>query len=51
MSKHTNYKWVEKNITKIGPNTYRIRVGSFDGYATSRDSARAVKRTFLNKMG
>lgn len=46
-----HYKWVEKNIAKIGPSTYRIRVGSFDGYAPTRESARKVKRTFLSKLG
>lgn len=46
-----NYKWVEKNITKIGPNTYRIRVGTHDGYAPTREQARMVKRTFLSRLG
>ena len=45
-----NYKWVERNITKIGPSTYRIRVGKYDGYSPSRAGARAMKKTFLNKM-
>jgi len=47
----TNYKRVEKNIAKIGPTTYRIRVGKYDGYANTRNGARAVKRTFLSKLG
>lgn len=47
----STYKWVEKHITKIGPNTYRIRVSDMDGYATTRDSARLVKRNFLSKRG
>ena len=50
MSKHTTYKRVERNISKIGPTTYRIRVGKYDGYANSRNDARDLKRAFLNKM-
>lgn len=46
----TNYKWVERNISKIGPKTYRVRVGSYDGYASTRDSARSLKRKFLSKV-
>lgn len=45
----SHYKWIEKNIARIGAKTYRIRVGSHDAYASTRDSARIVKRTLLNK--
>ncbi len=48
MTKTVNYKRVEKNIAKIGPKTYRIRVGSKDGYASTREQARLVKKAFLN---
>ena len=56
MKKETNvakstYKWVERNISKIGHSTYRIRVGQYDGYSSTRDGARALRKTFLNKMG
>ena len=44
-----SYKWVERNIAKIGPNTYRIRVGNYDGYASTREQARKIKRTFLDR--
>lgn len=50
-STSNHYRWVEANISQIGPKTYRIRVGKFSGYSATRDGARAVKRTFLNKMG
>lgn len=43
------YTWIERNISKIGPKTYRIRVGSHDAYAPSREKARLVKRALLNK--
>ena len=48
---NSNYAWVEKNISKIGSSTYRIRVGKFDGYANTRAKARHIKRTFLSKLG
>lgn len=47
--KNYSYKWVEKNISKIGPKTYRVRVGSHDGYASTRHEARAIKRSFLKR--
>lgn len=46
---NSGYKWIEKNIAKIGPNTYRIRVGSLEGYAPTREKARAVKKSLINK--
>ena len=45
----THYQWVERNISKIGEGTYRIRVGSNDAYAPSKEKARLIKKTFLNK--
>lgn len=47
MTKNYSYTWVEKNISKIGPKTYRIRVGSKDAYAPTRDKARTIKRNLL----
>lgn len=51
MTKNSNssYQWVEKNISKIGPSTYRIRVGCHDGYATSKEQARKIRAAFRNK--
>lgn len=45
--KSTTYTYIERNISKIGPKTYRIRVGSHSLYAPTRDSARVIKRNLL----
>ncbi len=50
MRTDTVYKTVEKNISKCSANTYRIRVGKFNGYTSNRNDARLLKRTFLNRM-
>lgn len=43
------YKRVEKNIAKIGPKTYRIRVGSDSLYSNTRNGARVIKKALLSK--
>lgn len=41
------YKRVEKNISKIGPKTYRVRVGKLNKCVATRQAARDLKRTWL----
>lgn len=50
MKNNRVYKRIEKNIARIGLRTYRIRVGTKDGYASSINKAKDIKRQFLAKM-
>lgn len=43
----TIYKRVEKNISKIGPKTYRVRVGKLNKCVPTRQEARNLKRAWL----
>ena len=48
---HFSYRKVERNISQIGPKTYRVRVVNFDGYSPTRNEARTLRKTFLSKLG
>jgi len=46
-TKTSNYKRIEKNISKFG-NTYRVKVGATQIYVLTRQEAREVKRHLIS---